>query len=112
MHAFYLGSILGVVLAVGDFREGGIPRDVEGDGVGKRRKGIAVYLWKKKKCSYYPVFRTRICCNPNSAFFSMRIWLVTKAKYKSELRTPSCKNKFRLKFFPVRAQFWHFWFRD
>jgi hypothetical protein len=49
MHAFYLGSILGVVLAVGDFREGGIPRDVEGDGVGKRRKGIAVYLWKKKK---------------------------------------------------------------
>jgi hypothetical protein len=48
MHAFYLGSILGVVLAVGDFREGGIPRDVEGDGVGKRRKGIAVYLWKKK----------------------------------------------------------------
>ncbi len=44
MHAFYLGSVLGVVLAVRDFREGGIPRDVEGDGIGKRRKGITVHL--------------------------------------------------------------------
>ena len=40
----HLGALCRILLAVGDLWEGGVPGDIERDGVGKIRKGLTVHL--------------------------------------------------------------------